>query len=212
MASFPSLSPATRTFSPGAYPHTAFAGMSGLSNRVRHSNVMLDSELRLTFVSISEAQMLSILAHYNGQQGGFQSFLLPADAWSGVATVADYQLAGYGWIYKEAPQVEDLPCGDHNVTVVLATVPPEGTALLGGNLLLAYRFAPGVVQGLPGASLAIAYSLTAGVAAPAQLPGASLTIGYSLTPGVAQAAPGAVDSAAYWADWRAFENDLFLYE
>ena len=99
--------------------------------------------------------------------------------------------------------------------------------------LLAYRFAPGVVQGLPGArltvtyslapgvaapaqvpgaSLAIAYSFTAGVAAPGPLSGASLTIAYSLTAGVAQALPGAGDSAAYWSDWRALDNDLFLYE
>ena len=78
-----------------------------------------------------------------------------------------------------------------NVTVSLVSVPPEGTALLGGYLFTAYRFTPGAVQ---------------------DLTGARLTIAYSLTPGAAQTAPGAGDSAAYWADWPTLNQDLLLYE
>jgi hypothetical protein len=185
MATFPTLTPSTRTFTPGLYPHTVFAGMSGKSNRVRNSNAMLQSQLRLSFMAITEAEMLSILAHYNGQQGSFLSFPLPSAVWSG-GTASDFELSGYGWIYREPPTVEDLMCGGHNVQLVLETVPPEGTALVGLNLTMRYLLAAGTATTAPGAALSMTYALTAGLVG---APGINGTIGYSLT-------PGSVDSGA----------------
>jgi hypothetical protein len=182
MTTFPSLIPSTRTFTPGIYPHTAFVGMSGRSNRVRNSNVMLESQLRLTFAAISESQMLSILAHYNGRQGRFQSFPLPSEIWSG-GVPSDYQLAGYGWVYKEPPTVEDLMCGGHNVELLLETVPPEGTALLGLSLTVRYLLAAGMAVTAPGAALSMTYALADGLIG---APGINGTIDYSLTPGAVE--------------------------
>jgi hypothetical protein len=179
MASFPALKPGIRTFTPGGYPHSTFAGMSGAANRVRNSNVMLESQLRLTFVAITESQMLSILAHYQGQRGNYESFLLPGDVWSG-GTAADFQLSGYGWIYREPPTVEDLPCGGHNVELILETVPPEGTALLGANMIVRYSIVGGRAAAANGAALTIGYSISGGRAG---LPGLAQTVTYSITGG-----------------------------
>lgn len=131
MATFPSLTPATRAFTPGEYPHTPFTTYNGLQNRVRHSNVMLSSSVRLSFIALAEADMLSILSHYQGQLGGFESFDLPASIWSGVGTVSDYELTNYRWRYTEPPSVEDVYCGRHNVELALETVPPDGVVVNG---------------------------------------------------------------------------------
>jgi hypothetical protein len=179
MTTFPSLIPSTRTFTPGIYPHTTFAGMSGKSNRVRNSNAMLQSQLRLSFLAISEADMLSILAHYNGQQGSFLSFPLPSAVWSG-GTASDFELSGYGWIYREPPTVEDLMCGGHNVQLLLETVPPEGTALVGLSLTVRYLLTAGTVSSVFGDELTVAYSLADGLVG---APGINGTIDYSLTAG-----------------------------
>jgi hypothetical protein len=125
MAVFPSIKPSGRTFTAGEYPHTPFDAYNGWQNRVRHSNVMLSSQVRLAFTALTEADMLSILSHYNGQYGTFESFALPSDAWSGV-TASDYQLTGYLWRYTEPPAVEDVYCDRYNVELTLETVPPDG--------------------------------------------------------------------------------------
>jgi len=196
MSTFPTLIPSTRTFTPGIYPHTAFVGMSGKANRVRNSNAMLQSQLRLTFMAITEAQMLSILTHYNGQQGSFLSFPLPSAAWSG-GTASDLELSGYGWIYREPPTVEDLMCGGHNVELVLETVPPEGTALLGLDLTVRLLLTPGTAAAAAGAALSMTYSLVDGQIDPAGING---TIVYSLSAG---AVDGEETQSDYWSSWVA---------
>ena len=119
MATFPSISPSLRTFTPGEYPNTPFGTLNLNENRVRHSNVMLASQLRVSFVGITEATMLSILSHYNGQQGNYLSFGIPSELLSGVSSASEYTLSNYRWRYSEPPMVEDYPCGGHTVDVVL---------------------------------------------------------------------------------------------
>lgn len=162
MATFPSLTPSTRTYSPGQYPHSAFTAWSGAENRVRHSNVMLDATLRLSFSGLTEAQMLSVLSHYQGQRGGYESFALPSDVWSGITATSTLSPYGYRWRYDGAPVVTDLPCGGHIVEVTLATVPPEGATVNGitSNVLLS--FAPGGVAVSNGITKTIQIGLAPG--------------------------------------------------
>lgn len=131
MATFPSLKPSGRTFTPGEYPHTPFNAYNGFQNRVRHSNVMLASRIRLSFNALTESNMLSILNHYQGQFGTYLSFDLSAAVWAGVTTVSDYQLSGYLWRYVEPPSVEDVYAGRYNVELTLETVPPDGAEVDG---------------------------------------------------------------------------------
>lgn len=169
MTTFPALTPSSRTFTPGGYPHTALRAMSGFMGRVRNSNVMLGSQLRLTFVAITEAQMLTILSHYNTQRGGFDSFLLPADLWSGTSSAGDYQLTGYGWIYAEPPTVTDAMCADaYDVELSLASVPPEGTAQLGLDQVVTVAIS-GSAFAFNGAQLVVTASLNPGIAGPGGL-------------------------------------------
>ena len=173
--------PSGRTFTLGEYPHSAFAGMSGVQGRVRNSNVMLSSQVRLTFAAITEAQMLSILLHYQGQQGTFKSFTLPSATWSGVNDATDYQLTGYGWRYIEPPTVSDAMCADaYDVELTLETVPPEGTAIAGLDLLVIARLAAGVGVALSQTDLVVTATLTPGVAG---VPGIDASVSWTLAAG-----------------------------
>lgn len=183
MAAFPTLNPSSRTYTPGEYPHSPFTGMSGIQNRVRNSNVMVASQLRLTFVGITESQMLSILTHYQGQQGTFSSFGLPSAIWSGTDDPASYQLSGYGWRYIEPPSVSDAMCADaYDVELAMETVPPEGTALLGLNSIVQFSIVGGIATAANGANLTVTASIEYGAAVAA---GLAATVTASLAAGTA---------------------------
>ena len=168
MATFPTLIPSSRVYTPGFYPHTPFTAMSGKQNRVRHSTVMLGSRLQLSFVAITQATMLSIKSHYDGQQGTFLSFTIPAEITNGV-TATDFTLTDYSWRYAEPPKVEDYCPQLHTVTLVLESVPPEGVTTTG-------------------LVLSVAASLTAGAATgTANTQGAALTVAATWSPGLANA-------------------------
>jgi hypothetical protein len=177
MTAFPALIPSSRVFTPGEYPHTAFRAWSGLEGRVRHSNVMLASTLRLTFISLTEANMLSILSHYTSRQGEYLPFTIPSQLLSGVSAAADYTLTGYQWRYAEPPVVDDIPCSGHSVEVVLESVPFEAISLSGLGAQLVIAFTPGVAAAANGiqqqvesafapgqSAVAYEYSITASIA------------------------------------------------
>lgn len=189
MAVFPTLTPSARTFTPGEYPHSAFAGMSGVQVRVRNSNVMLSSQLRLTFVAITESQMLSILSHYQAQRGSFESFSLPSAVWSGANSPSDYQQSGYGWRYIDPPSVTDRMCADaYDVELTLETVPPEGTALSGLSSIIIASLAGGAPITTSGLNVTVTASIMVGGATPS---GLAETVTASLAAGSAGGAVGA---------------------
>lgn len=181
MAIFPTLTPSSRTFTPGEYPHSVFAGMSGVQNRVRNSNVMLSSQVRLTFAAITEVQMLSILTHYQGQQGTSVSFSLPSAIWNGVSDASDYQLTSYGWRYIEPPSVSDAMCADaYDVELTLETVPPEGTAIAGLDFFVFAKLAAGIGVALSQTDLVVTATLIPGVAG---VPGIDASVSWALAAG-----------------------------
>ena len=180
MATFPTLTPSSRTFTPGRHPHSEIPTLDGLRVRVRTSNVILEQQLRLTFLGLTEAQMLSIRSHYVGQQGRFLSFAIPTSLLSGMTTPANFTPTGYSWIYGSAPQVEDIPCAQrYNVSVELVTVPPEGANINGAELAVSITFA--TVTPL---AQTITISFVAGVPS-VESPGLGLTITASLVGGAA---------------------------
>lgn len=138
MAVFPELIPSTRTYSPGAFPHTAHRVYNGSEARVRHSNTVLGARLRLFFPALTSAELINVIAHYNGQQGRFLPFAIPDDLLSGTTTPADFTPTGHQWRYAAKPTVEDISVDDgtnlHNLTVELETVPPENTIAQGARL------------------------------------------------------------------------------
>ena len=181
MATFPSLTPSSRTYTPGQYPHTAFTAWSGAENRVRHSNVMLDARLRLSFSGLSEAQMLSVLSHYQGQRGGYESFALPSDVWSGITATSTLSPYNYRWRYDSPPVVTDLPCGGHIVELTLATVPPEGSTVNGITSSVLFSFAGGSVAVSNGITKTVQLAFAPGKGdAAVNAAGATLTVTCSL--------------------------------
>jgi hypothetical protein len=184
MTTFPALVPSSRTFTPGEYPATAFSGFSGAQNRVRHSNVFLAAQLRLTFVGLDEAEMLDIWNHYNGRRGEFRSFDLPTEVAS-YGSITDYVPGNYLWRYAGPGSVEDLPCGGHNVSITLETVPPIAASVVGADLFLRLRLSAGVADGgeyVPGINETITLSVDTGAAFVA-LNGIDETITLSLETG-----------------------------
>lgn len=140
MAVFPELIPSGRTYSPGAYPHTAHPVYAGGEARVRHSNTVLGVRLRLFFKAITTTELLAVIAHYNGQRGRFLPFAVPDELLNGVSTPADFTPAGHQWRYAARPTVRDIPIqgetptNRHDLTVELETVPPENTIAAGARL------------------------------------------------------------------------------
>jgi len=208
MATFPTLTPSSRTFTPGRHPHSEIPTLNRLQVRVRTSNVILEQQLRLTFLGLTEAEMLSIRTHYIGQQGRFLSFAIPTSLLSGMTTPAYFTPAGYSWIYVKSPQVVDIPCAQrYDVSIELATVPPEGANINGFNLTVTASLAAGAVSGdlgasAPGAALTVAVSLATGAVSGdlgASVPGFNLTVSASLAAGAAESfinAPGAALTVA----------------
>lgn len=186
MSTFPALIPSSRTFTPGEYPNTAYTSWSGVEGRVRHSNVMLSSSIRLSFLGLTESEMLSILSHYQGQLGSFTSFTIPDEVVSGLS-ILDLELTGYSWRYAEPPEVEDLPFGGHNVDVSLESVPPEGAAAAGLAQLVAVTLNAGGVAVSNGITATISARLSGG-APTVTADGITATITASLSAGAASGA------------------------
>lgn len=131
MASFPLITPSSRLFTLGEYPHTPFQAWSGIETRIRHSNVVLSSTLKLGFISLAEADMLAVVSHYDDHRGGYLAFDIPAQVLSGVSAPGDYTLTGYTWRYVEPPQIEDIPCAGYSVELTLESVPPQNVSVSG---------------------------------------------------------------------------------
>jgi hypothetical protein len=208
MATFPTLTPSSRTFTPGRHPHSEIPTLNGLQVRVMTSNVIIEQQLRLTFLGLTEAEMLSIRTHYVGQQGRFLSFFIPSSLLSGMTTPAYFTPTGYTWIYGSAPQVEDIPgIQRYNVSVELVTIPPEGANVNGAEFTVSITLAAGIpsVPGdATGADLTVTASIAGGVVADNSSAGFDLTVSVALATG---------DEADYYVDWviqtYGFEADIY---
>jgi hypothetical protein len=213
MATFPTLTPSSRTFTPGRHPHSEIPTLNGLQTRVRTSNVILEQQLRLSFAGLTEAQMLSIRSHYIGQQGRFFSFSIPSSLLSGMTTPTYFTPTGYTWIYASAPQVEDIPGTQrYNVSVELVTIPPEGANINGAEFTVAITLAAGIASvpgDATGADLTVTASIEGGVVADNGSAGLDLTVSVTFTAGGASSG----DEADYYLDWviqtYGFEADIY---
>jgi hypothetical protein len=176
MFSFPALTPSRRSFTPGEYPHTEFRSLNGLEGRVRHSNVMIGSSLRLTYIGLTEQDMLDILLHYQDTQGIYLSFALPPNTLSGL-TAADYTLTGFSWRYATPPTVLDLPCNRYTVEVELESVESKAALIsVGLRSRIGLTLQPGVAAAANGIDADISLTFTPGTG---EIGGFDFTIGTS---------------------------------
>jgi hypothetical protein len=128
MTTFPSITPSgVRTFTPGARPSTQLRSMGGSSSLIQHSDGIIDQRVSLSFIGLTEAEMLSVRTHYINCRGSFFGFDLPADIWSGSAST--YTPVGYQWHYVSNPLIDDAPCGRYSVTMELEMLPGVITSI-----------------------------------------------------------------------------------
>jgi hypothetical protein len=213
MATFPTLTPSSRTFTPGRHPHSEIPTLDGLQTRVRTSNVIIEQQLRLTFIGLTESEMLSIRTHYIGQQGRFLSFFIPSSLLSGMTTPAYFTPTGYTWIYGSAPQVEDIPGTQrYNVSVELVTIPPEGANVNGAEFTVSITWTAGIASApgdATGFDLTVTASIEGGVVADNSSAGLDLSVSVSLAAGGADSG----DGGDYYLDWviqtYGFEADIY---
>jgi len=105
MADFPSLSPQSRSYTPGSFAARRSKTFSGEEVTVRRTNAAIDYKLRFTFTSGSTVQQSQIFSHY-AVQNRFEPFDLPSSVLQDSGLTFP---AGYQWIYAETPKVTFEP-------------------------------------------------------------------------------------------------------
>jgi hypothetical protein len=121
MATFPALTPSTRTYTPASSSSTPLRVLTGSEVSVRHSSSSVGQQLRMGFNLLSRADHYSLISHY-ALHGRFEAFDMDA------ATLAGSGLTfptGAQWIYITPPQTEEV-CGEIYATVELEMVPGNG--------------------------------------------------------------------------------------
>ena len=95
-------------------------GSPAVSN---HTSGLRGQRLRLSFDGANADAVATLFFHWSASNGRFGLFALPAEVWSGAADHAAFTPAGYLWKYAEVPQVDEIPCGLHDVALTLELVP-----------------------------------------------------------------------------------------
>ena len=118
---FPSISPSSRSYSPGKFPQTEFRAQNGALTVVRFGSRRVDSELDLGFQNITDADAALILANYEAVNRAWDSVTFStASGTSGISgSLADYisEAGGSGlrWRYAEPPSVTSVLPGRSTV-------------------------------------------------------------------------------------------------
>jgi hypothetical protein len=108
------------------------------------SNAIIDQQLQLTFVALTEAQMLSIHTHYINRQGRYLSFAIPDSLLSGMLAPASFTPIASSWLYAGSPKVEDVPgLSRYTVSVELVNAPPENATARGSAFTIVTSFEGG---------------------------------------------------------------------
>lgn len=119
MADFPSLTPQSRTYTPGAFAARSTNTLSGDYVTVRRNNAAVNHSLSFTFVSDTVDVQNDIYTHY-ATQNRFAPFDLPTSVLSGANLTFP---SGYKFIYAGPPSVTYDP-GVITVSVQLQVIPP----------------------------------------------------------------------------------------
>ena len=68
---FPSISPTSRSYTPGEYARQEFESLDGTKTYIRYGNKRTSSTLDLTFSNITDLQVVSILSNYESVNEGW---------------------------------------------------------------------------------------------------------------------------------------------
>ena len=118
MADFPSLTPSTRVFTSPTRVVQLSESMTGRRFGIQKSNAHINGRLSLSFVALSDSNVVDILGHYR-YHGDVYLFDLPSSVTAG-STI--YQPANHRWTYLEPPVIT-IAGGLNDLEVTLDLVP-----------------------------------------------------------------------------------------
>jgi hypothetical protein len=122
MATFPSLTPRTRSLSLGDIPQQVYRGTSGGEVRFKQGTSYIAQRLKLGYEYLTESETQQILDHYAGQQGSLIPFDVSAAVWNGYTTPPVNSL-NYQWRYVGPFSVDIAAPTQYSIVVELETVP-----------------------------------------------------------------------------------------
>ena len=122
VASFPSIKPSSRTWTPGSQPVQSFTALSGYEARVLLGPKPIGATLSLGFQNLTEAVFLQITNHYATASSTYEVFDLPVEIFAGMTNYADVTPSGYKWRYASSPTIEWSAPGIGNASVSFVAV------------------------------------------------------------------------------------------
>lgn len=122
MATFPSLTPRTRSLTLGDVPQQLYRGVSGGEVRFKQGNSYIAQTLNIGYEYLTESEAQQILDHYAGQQGSLLPFDLSAEIWSGYTTPPVSSIL-YQWRYSGPFDVSIAAPKQYNINIEMQTVP-----------------------------------------------------------------------------------------
>lgn len=126
MATFPSLTPTSRRFTPGVYPQRSFRTLSGIVARRTFGNSPYAAKLELEYNNVTDATVDTLLNHYHAQTAANARFRMSSNVTAGMSSAVAEEATGSGtsrgnlrWEYEQPPQVESVRPGRYNISVSL---------------------------------------------------------------------------------------------
>ena len=119
---FPTVKPASRSYSPGTYPSTDFESLDGTKTHLRFGNKRVNATLQLGFSSISDSDAALILANYENVNSDWDYVTFNSS--NGTVGIGNYTLANYvqentsglKWRYAGPPTVTSVFKNRNNVS------------------------------------------------------------------------------------------------
>ena len=121
---FPTLTPTSREFSPGAWPIKNYNSQSGAEIRILYGSQRTNAKLGLSYENVTDANAQLFIDDFNSNIGTLRTFTLPSstqNGWNGSAATLDAP-PGTKWRYESEPQIRSVRPGRSSVTVNLVAV------------------------------------------------------------------------------------------
>jgi hypothetical protein len=147
MADFPALIPSQAPITPGNWPMAGHQSMDGKRGNVRTGSLEIGRTWTPIFENITEADYLTILAHYRAHRLQFDRFVFTVTTLAAALTPT-----GYAWRWAESPQVVDRHADVFVIRCAFSCVPRPLASMRGGQWRsAASTFTRGAFAGVFGA-------------------------------------------------------------
>lgn len=123
MATFPSITPTARSFSPGVYPQKQYRSLSGAVVKRTFGNQPYGATMELEYSNLPDASVVTLIDHYRLQTAANRRFRLSSNVTAGMGSSlisrADASVDDLRWEYAKPPEIESVRPGLSTVTISL---------------------------------------------------------------------------------------------